>query len=445
MAKLWTVFRREYFERVRSKWFIVATFLGPVFFAAITILPIVMAGKTKATGEVANVIVLDATGTDLGQRVARSLHASATATLAAAPPKDGAVRAPVPMPIVRAVAPAGLAAAESAATGEVMRRERRGYLVLDAGTSAGKTARYAGRNATSLVDVKVITDAMRNELLRQRLEGAGIDPAQIAALTAVRLETRTEKISDRGREAGGGMASFFFAYAIAFLLYLMIVLYGQNILRGVMEEKTTRVAEVVVSSVRPSTLLAGKVLGVGAVALTQMVAWAATSYVLLQLRAPLMSRLGGGGAGAAPFSLPSLSPGVGMILLLFFLLGFVFYSTLFAAIGAMVSSQEDAQQASMPVMILLVASIIFINPILLNPASGLARTMSILPFSAPILMPMRMALIPVPWYEIAGALASVALACAGAIWLSARIYRVGLLMYGKRPSVRELARWVRYG
>jgi ABC-2 type transport system permease protein len=110
----------------------------------------------------------------------------------------------------------------------------------------------------------------------------------------------------------------------------------------------------------------------------------------------------------------------------------------------MVSSQEDVQQASMPVMLLLVSSVIFIAPILTNPGSPLARTMTLLPFSAPILMPLRMSLMTVPWYELAGSLGGVAIACALSIWLSARIYRVGLLMYGKRPSFRELARWVRY-
>ena len=141
-------------------------------------------------------------------------------------------------------------------------------------------------------------------------------------------------------------------------------------------------------------------------------------------------------------ALPTL--GTALVILGFFVLGFIFYASLFAAIGAMVNSQEDVQQASMPVMLLLVSSVIFMTPIMTNPGSGLARTMSLLPFSAPILMPLRMTLIPVPWYEVAGSIAGVAIACLVAIWISARVYRVGLLMYGKKPSFREVARWVRY-
>lgn len=140
---------------------------------------------------------------------------------------------------------------------------------------------------------------------------------------------------------------------------------------------------------------------------------------------------------------PSVEPLVGVALVLFFVLGFIFYAALFGAVGAMVSNQEDVQQAATPVMILLISSIVFMQPILLNPSSTLAVTMSVLPFSAPLMMPLRMALIAVPWYEIVGALLSVAVGCWIAIWLSARIYRVGLLMYGKRPSLRELARWIR--
>ena len=149
-------------------------------------------------------------------------------------------------------------------------------------------------------------------------------------------------------------------------------------------------------------------------------------------------------AGALAQALPSLSMPTLAALLCFFVLGFIFYASLFAAVGAMVNSQEDVQQASMPVMLLLISSVIFMTPIMTNPGSGLARMMSLLPFSAPILMPLRMTLISVPWYEVTFAIAGLTLACLAAIWISARIYRVGLLMYGKKPNFAELARWVRY-
>jgi ABC-2 type transport system permease protein len=180
------------------------------------------------------------------------------------------------------------------------------------------------------------------------------------------------------------------------------------------------------------------------VAVTQVTVWLTMSFLMYLVRVPILKLFGAAPAmiGGA-IKIPSVAPMVGVALFLFFVLGFAFYAALFGAVGAMVSNQEDIQQAATPVMLMLVSSIIFMQPILLNPSSTLAVTMSILPFSAPLMMPLRMALVAVPWYEIVGSLASVTVGCVIAIWLSARIYRVGLLMYGKRPSFRELGRWIR--
>ena len=443
MRKLGVVFKREYLERVRSRWFLIGTLLGPVFFAAITILPVLISSRTRESSDIANIAILDATASPMGGRVASALHQRYPSSAA---------------PAVHRLSAAELPAAEDRALLQVERKELRGYLVLDSGAVSGTSARYAGRNAGSLGDVEVLTSLLRQQVLAQRLSTEGIDAARVEALTRVRLSLETARIGDHGREKGSGIGAVAVGYLIAFLLYMMIVIYGQMVLRGVMEEKTTRVAEVVVSSVSTDTLLAGKVLGIGFVAITQVVAWigltaALAVYVLPLVLAGLATPAAAGTAGtvaAGPSSaqimaaIPSLSLVTAGALLAFFVLGFVFYASLFAAVGSMVNSQEDAQQASMPVMLLLISSIIFMTPVMTNPSSGLARTMSLIPFSAPILMPLRMTLIPVPWYELAGSLGGVALACLLAIWLSARIYRVGLLMYGKKPSLAELARWVRY-
>jgi ABC-2 type transport system permease protein len=224
------------------------------------------------------------------------------------------------------------------------------------------------------------------------------------------------------------------------MLYMALMLYGQAVLRGVMEEKQTRVAEVVVSSVPPWQLLAGKVIGVGAVGLTQLAVWISSAILLLRYRAPILEKFG---ASAMSFTPPDVTVGMGLVLLLFFVAGYVFYSSLFAAVGAMVSSEQEAQQALMPIILLLVSSFVFFQPILSKPTSGLAHTLSWLPFSAPIVMPLRMAVIPVKGWEVAIALISVAAGSYIAVWVAARIYRTGMLMYGKRPTMRELARWLR--
>ena len=422
MARLWTVVKREYLERVRTKWFVVATIFAPLVFGALMIVPTLLASRSRESRNVADILILDATGSGLGEQVANRL---------------GTLGGPVPE--VRDVAPSAVARAESLATRGVIARERTGYLVLVPGAGGVPRGHYAGRNASSLIDMNRVERSVRQAVMANRLAREGVDPAIVDSLVTAQISIPAERITDRGR-GGSGMMSFFFAFGIAFLLYMSIVLYGQNVLRGVIEEKQTRVAEVVMSSVKTDTLLAGNVIGVGAVGLTQLLLWALTTWVLLEMRAPLLARLG---QPVTPLQLPSLGLGSALLLLAFFLLGFVFYSSLFAAVGAMVNTDQEAQQAAQPVILLMFAGIIFINPVLLDPQSTLATVTSLLPFSAPIIMPLRLSLIPVPAWELAASLAALLVACAVVVWLAARIYRVGMLMYGKRPGVRELGRWLR--
>lgn len=424
MAKLWAIIKREYLERVRSKWFLIATFLGPIFFAAIIIVPALLASRSKATSEVYNITILDATGTSFGQRLAVAIAG------------DTADKKTV----VRDLTPPELTQAESLATREVMLGGKVGYLVVNQQTVAGEAARYAGRNASSIPDMSQLRNALRQTILSQRLEGIGIDNSRTKELTFIPLNFSTERITDRGR-GGSGMASVMFGFAIGFLLYMTIIIYGQTIMSSVIEEKTSRVAEVVMSSVPTDTLLAGKVLGVGAVGLTQQILWVATTYILLKLRAPIMEKLG---APAMTFSLPEISLGAAILLLLFFVLGFIFYSSLYAAVGSAVNSEQEARQAATPLMIMIVFAGVFIQPVLLNPTGTIAQVLSLVPITSPIIMPIRMAVTGVPPLELAASIAFLVLGCVAALWLASRIYRVGLLMYGKRPTMREMARWVSY-
>lgn len=425
MGKLWAVIKREFLERVRTKWFIIVTIFGPVFFGVIMVLPAYLSVRGIQDVRVADIRIIDATTTGLGDRIATRLNGG--------PMGDAAATQVV------VVAPNEVAAAESLATRDVMAKTRRGYLVVDPVTIQAQKARYAGRNASSLNELEIIQNALRSAILGQRLEREGLDPKRVEALTRVKIDMSAERITDKGR-GGSGIGSAIFGFLIAFLLYMMIVLYGQNILRGVLEEKTTRVAEVIVSSVSTDVLLAGKVIGVGAVGLLQQAVWLGSAWGLYQFRVQIFAALGMPAVPSLP--LPQVPPMLIVALVLFFILGYGLYAALFAAVGAMCSSQEDANQAAQPVVMLLVFSIIFAQPVMINPTSRLAEVVSWIPFSAPVIMPMRMSAISIPWYELAGTLAGVAVTCAICVWLSARIYRVGLLMYGKRPTMRELARWI---
>ena len=426
MAKLWAIIKREYLERVRSKWFLIATFFGPLFFSAIIIVPAWLASRSKATSDIFNTTILDATGNGFGRRLAINIAGDSTN--------------PAKMPAVTVVPPSELTRAESTATRTVMQKKKTGYIVVNQQTIAGEAARYAGRNATSIADMAQLKSAIRQTILAQRLEKVGLDDAQMKAITFIPLEFSTERITERGR-AGSGMASVLFGFAIGFLLYMSIVIYGQTIMSGVLEEKTTRVAEVVMSSVPTDTLLAGKVIGVGAVGLTQQVIWIATTYVLLKLREPIMAKFG---APTVSFSLPDISLAAGVLFLLFFLLGFIFYSSLYAAVGSSVNSESEARQAATPLLVMIVSTGVFIQPVLLNPTGRTAQVLSLVPISSPIIMPIRMAVTGVPALELASSLGFLAIGCVVALWLASRIYRVGLLMYGKRPTMKEMARWISY-
>ena len=427
MGRLGAVVRREYMERVRSKWFLIATIFGPIFFAMVMILPAWLSIRSTRSTERERVIVIDATGTALGQRVADRLRGGLFGDTTGAR--------------VVTVAPDTLPEAEAAATQAVVRKEATGFLVLGPTALRDTAVRYAGRNASSLAEVSRIERAVRDAIVAFRIERLGIRSDEVLNVLRTRMSVDAEQITDRGR-GGSGRVRFIFAAAVSLTLYMLILLHGNNILRSVLEEKTTRVAEVVVASVRPETLLAGKIIGVGGVALTQILAWTAASAAMVRARGPIMSAIGVPGL---PFQLPSITLGTVLLLLIFFLLGFLLFAALYAIVGAMVSSEQEAQQAQQPLMLLILSPLLLLQPILLNPMTRLAEVASWVPFTAPVIMPLRLSLVPVPASQIALSLVVSLATCVAVIWLSARIYRVGILLYGKRATVREVMRWVRQG
>ncbi len=437
MGKLIAIIRREYIERVRTKWFLIATLLGPVMFLALTVLPILFVSRTVASSASSNIMIIDATGAGLGARVVSEM-------------KDTSATPPV----VSVVAASQVAAAESLATTAIMAGQRQGYLILDSATMGGTQARYTGRNTSTVPDMRRIGTAVERAVLAERLEREGVTAARIDSLTKVDIRLEKTQLSSKGREKSG-VGTSVVGLMMSFLLYIVLLLYGQTVLRSVIEEKTTRVAEVVISSVRAEILLAGKIIGIGAVAVTQLGVWIASSAFIASTILPkLVARTTAAGGGTDVqsaarstellSSLPNFSIGAIIAILLYFVLGYIFYACLYAAVGSTVNSESEAQQAATPVAMFLVVSAIFIQPVALAPQSTLSVVMSMLPFSAPIMMPMRMSIIAVPGWQVALSLLGMAAACVGAVWFSARIYRVGLLMYGKRPSLRELVKWLRY-
>ncbi len=418
MRKIWAVIRREFVERIRSKWFWVMALLGPVFFGAVFVLPTLLARG----GGVKRIIVVDATTTSVGARIAELLDEST---------------------VFRAVRIPAAAGAVDSLTAEVDAKRLDGFLILtDAAVDSGK-AEYRGSNVSAFATIGALERTIGDVVNTVRLEREGVDP-RLVARARIRVNLETRKISG-GKTTGESAAqSFSLAYFMGIILYTAILIYGINVMSSVLEEKTTRIVEVLVSSLRPFQLMFGKVLGVGAVSIFQFLIWGVSARILFAQRQHF---IGGGGPSDADqvFQVPPVSGATAAVFIAYFLGGFFLYAAMFAAVGAMSANEQEARQTQQPVTWLLILSFVSMFAMLNDPGSAFAVTLSLVPFSAPVAMPVRWAAGTLPAYEIGLSLAILLVAIVAVTWVAARIYRVGMLMTGKRPNLRELGRWIRAG
>jgi len=227
-------------------------------------------------------------------------------------------------------------------------------------------------------------------------------------------------------------------------------------MRGVMEEKTNRIVEVLASSAKPYDIMMGKILGIGAMGLVQMVFWALLGTAISMLAGTILLKLGLVDPDPAAmsamqandglpegFTMPSISPWLGVAFVFYFLAGYFIYATLFAAVGSAVDQEQDAQQLQMPITLPIVIPILFIGNVISDPNGTLAVVMSLIPFFTPILMIVRVAAASVPLWQIVLSVILPILTFFGLVWVASRIYRIGIMSYGKKPTFRELAKWVR--
>jgi len=425
MHKLWVVIRREFVERVRTKWFLIGTVLGPVFMGLVIVLPIVMAERG---GGDRSMVVLDATTDGFGERLTAAMGQI---------PRVTATRRGVQLEQIEEAA-ARLA-------GEVGRTSLDGMMLVTDNTVADGKAEYRGSNVSSPTDMRALSTTLRGLVFSERLQREGVEPS-VVARAQIQVDLTTLQIRDGKVTGGSSESSFLLAYFIWFLLYIAILLYGVQVLGAVVEEKSSRIVEVLVSSLKPFHLLAGKVVGVGAVGLLQLGIWLGTGKLLLDRRADVARWLGQGPEAAAAIgqmSFPEVPLGTILLFLTYFLLGYFLYAAMFAGVAAMVNSEAEARQAQTPVVMLLVIPTVLMIGILNNPDGQMALTLSLVPFTSPIAMPVRWAASPVPLTEVAGSIAILFVAVVVITWIAGRIYRVGILAYGKKPGLKELVRWVR--
>lgn len=419
MDKIFAIIKREYLTRVRSKGFVIGTIISPLLMMSLVTIPIIMARSNSR--DKLNLVVLDQTGdAQLITRVDQLLNED----------NAKADRYNVTYDVV----PVGesLESHMPALNERIKQDQIGGYLVLPQGVLSRERISFHAKNVSDFANRRRIENALNQAITERRLAIAGISADQVKHLTR---EIDLEIVNQEGQSEKG--QTFILAYGLLMILYVTILVYGMTVLRGVIEEKQSRIIEVLLSSVRPFQLMMGKLLGIGLVGLTQYVIWAATVILGSGFVAARVASLG-------TFQMPRVSPTIMFFFVLYFLLGYFLFATLYAMVGAIVSGEEDAQQMQMPITMLMVMPMVFSSMVLRSPNGTFATIISLFPFFTPVTMFMRICLSQPPVWQIVLSIVLMIGAIVGAIYISGKIYRIGVLMYGKRPTLPELGRWLKY-
>ncbi|MQY60999.1 ABC transporter permease subunit [bacterium] len=437
MRKILAVIKREYIQMVRTKGFIIGTVLGPVFMIALIVVPIIVSSVSVEKQETIGVV-------DLTNEIFMELDKKLDH-------KDYRLKDGFRRYVLEKFEPyAGTDELRHELRERVLKKELSAYIhipedvlemgaresaVRDSEPEEDKKVEYVSEHTTDFEKLRALNRALNSVVIEKRLKREGLDPQKVAQYIK-RVGLQPIKITKKGEEEDTG-GTFMISYILALIIYMAILIYGQVIMRGVIEEKSSRVVEVVLSSLKPFQLMMGKILGIGAVGLTQFSIWTlfgigasvyGTSFI----------------PAGANFAMPSIPPHVFVYFVVFFILGYFLYGTIYAAVGSMVNSEKEAQQLVMPITMFLIVPIMLMIFIIRAPNSSIAVFLSFIPFFAPILMFLRITVLLPPFGQIGASIVILILTILLMIWLTAKIYRVGILMYGKRPKLAEIVRWIRY-
>jgi ABC-2 type transport system permease protein len=422
-TNVWVVARREFMDRVRRKLFLVTTLIMPIIFGGLMVLPAVL--SVMHTGKPMQVLVVDKTGW-AGPAMVRALPASP-----AEADSDGKSHAEAAKGFVFKLAPAG--AAMTTIRREIGDGKVDGALVLEGDEKSGLKGTYYGQNLSNPQLFQVLDGRLNTVLLEHRLAKLGLAPG-VAQQLKGRVDLETVKVEKGGKTRKGSIMDFIMPFVLAMIIYMMIIMYGVAIMNGVLEEKNSKVVEVIVSAVRPFELMLGKIVGIASVGLLQYGIWITLgAFVYFANPMNFQAHLEG-----PPIRLTQL-----VVLVVYFLLGFVFYSSLYAAIGACCTTQQETQQLQMPVTFGLVIPFVLMMPTIMTPNASWVVALSLFPITSPITMLLRVGSIDVPLWQLGTSLGLLAAGTVGIAWVAGKIFRVGILMTGKRPSIPEILRWVR--
>jgi len=420
--KVATVIRREYFARVKTKAFWISTALVPLFMVAMMVGPTLLMARAGGRFKVAlvsgNEKISRAVVSELErQQKAKEKESDLTITLQVEPPAADA------------------AAQRSQLKREVLDKRLNAVLIIHDDVLASSKAEYLSNNLTAIRLISRLESAVQKVVVRERLIGAGIAAERTAELTRG-VDLQTIQLGKNGEEgAGSFIQSFFLSYIFMFIIWFTMMIYGMYVMRGVIEEKSSRIVEVIVANLRPYELMVGKIFGIGAVGLTQYAIW-----VLVAMNFAIPGLIG---MSLGMGKVPVLSPVVLAFFLLFFVLGYILYSTFYAAMGAAFNSEEEAQQMQGILSMIMAVPFVLMMPVMNNPDSTLSVVLSLIPPFAPVLFFLRMTIQMPPAWQIVLCLVLLIATIFLVARVAAAVYRVGILMYGKKPTLREIVQWAR--
>jgi ABC-2 type transport system permease protein len=432
MHNIFIIAKREYLERVRSRSFVIMTFLIPLLMGGATLGPALLA--TRGSNETKHMMVVAAdrdTAEMIRSRIEQKQDQAKSGSKASS--KLSTKRGLSPTHFAVEVSTNTADSERAALTEKVKAKQLDGFLWATPDAIKARKLDFVTNDVSSFIDNGVLGLAVGDALRRNELKNKGLKDDDIEAALAP-FDVAAQ--SPLGKDAPNPQVMVTTTLVLAMVMYMSVLLYGINVMRAILEEKTSRIMEVMLSTANAKELMAGKILGVGAVGLTQVGIWAATAGVL--------------SAGSLASSGDLLKNVLSVKLLVFFavyfLLGYVLYSTLCAAVGSMVNSEQEAQQLQFVVMMPMILSVIVIVNIFQSPASSIAFWGSMFPFTAPLVMFTRIAMQQpsVPAWQIALSISLMAATIYGMILLCGRIYRVGILMYGKKPTLPEIVKWIKY-
>lgn len=436
MNKILLIIQREYLSRVKKKSFIYMTILGPLLIAGMYAAAIWLAINGNELAEAKTVTVIDQSGIFASKLSnSRSLkYSSSTAAISDA--KAGFATSGVDYLL---------------------------YIPNDS-LSPGKGVELYSEEQPSMSVTTSISDDLETILENRKLMNAGIDKKMLDSLKAD-ISLNTIQLTAEGEKDSNTAAAFGISMFAGIIIYISILIYGVQVMRGVIEEKTNRIVEVIISSVKPFQLMLGKIIGIAMVGITQFVMWIVLTVTISTFVTPMlvsddaknqmeqMQKIGKqpGGMNNSSATLKILQavntldfPLIIGCFLFYYIGGYLLYSALFAAIGSAVDSETETQQFMLPVTLpLIFAFILSTSFVINNPSSPLSFWLSVIPFTSPIVMMVR---IPfgVPVWQLAVSMATLAAGFIFTVWLAARIYRTGILMYGNKTSFREIVKWLFY-